>query len=91
MFRASLDAHLTQLRRFITDESDRILAHVALVLALAAFFAWARRRARTWEASEGQAAPLGHLFDRPVAAALVVGLLSSFWIYSDSRALPGFC
>ncbi len=80
---ASVDAHRAQLRRFGEDQSDRIPFHVALLLGLVAFFWWARRRARQWRATEAPAAPLAMVFEHPVAAAVVLGLLSSFWIYVD--------
>ena len=83
--RSSLESHLVQVRRFIAEQSDRILVHAGFLLGLAGFFWWARRRARGWKAAEAPAAALATLFDQPIAAALVVGLLS-FWIYSDAPA-----
>jgi potassium efflux system protein len=80
---ASLDTFRAQLRRTIADQSERILGHAVFIVGLAGFFAWARRRAREWKATDAPAASLATLFDQPIAAALVVGFLLSFWIYSD--------
>jgi small-conductance mechanosensitive channel len=43
---------------------------------------WVRRRAREWKATKEIATPLTVVFERPVAAAFVLGLLASFWLYS---------
>jgi len=54
-----------------------------LLLAAVAFILWARRRARSLTAAEGAARSLAVVFDQPIAAALVLGMLSAFWIYAD--------
>lgn len=88
--RASLDAQRAQLRRFVEDRSGRMLFHIGLLLGLAAFFWWARRRAREWRTPEAPAVSLANVFEQPVAAALVLGLLSSIWIYADEPRLARY-
>jgi small-conductance mechanosensitive channel len=83
LIRSSIDAYRAQLRRFVQDQSDRIYVQVGLMLGLVAFFWWARRRILRWRVTEVSASPLAMVFARPVAAAIVLGLLSSFWIYVD--------
>ena len=80
---ASLREQLAGLRTFASERSDRIAFHAVLLLAAVAFILWARRRARSLTAAEGAARSLAVVFDQPVAAALVLGMLSAFWIYAD--------
>jgi small-conductance mechanosensitive channel len=80
---ASFDAEFRLLRRFVADEADRIALHGGLIVGLVALFWWVRRRAREWRTQGRPAGSLADLFEQPVAAALVLGLLSGFWIYSD--------
>jgi potassium-dependent mechanosensitive channel len=79
---ASLDAQATALRGFVNEQSDRIALHAVVVVAVAAFFLWARRRARRLNAAEGVAQSLAIVFDQPIAASLVLSMLSAFWIYA---------
>jgi potassium-dependent mechanosensitive channel len=80
---ASLAEQFAALRTFMSDHSDRIALHAAVLLATVAFILWARQRARRLAAAEGVAQSLAVVFDQPVAAALVLGMLSAFWIYAD--------
>jgi small-conductance mechanosensitive channel len=80
---ASLREQLAGLRTFVSDRSDRIAFHAVVVLVAVAFILWARRRARRLTAAEGVARSLAVVFDQPIAAALVLGMLSAFWIYAD--------
>jgi small-conductance mechanosensitive channel len=83
LVRSSLATHREQLRSFVTNQSDRIQFQTGLLLGLVAFFWWVRRRAREWRATEAPTTSLGEIFEHPIAAAIVLGLLSSFWIYVD--------
>jgi potassium-dependent mechanosensitive channel len=80
---ASIEAQATALRNFVNEQSDRIALHVMVLVAAVAFLLWARRRARRLNAAEGVAQSLAIVFDQPIAAALVLGMLSAFWIYAD--------
>jgi small-conductance mechanosensitive channel len=82
-FGASFNDQLVALRVFAADQSDRIGLHVAVLLALIAFVWWARGRARRLKTAEEAARSLAIVFDQPVASALVLGMLSAFWIYVD--------
>ncbi|HEY3065484.1 MAG TPA: mechanosensitive ion channel domain-containing protein [Methylomirabilota bacterium] len=75
----SLSGHLSLLRQFVADQSARILMHVGVFLGLAMVLLWVRRVTR---AGPAWATPLGTIFARPVAAALILALLASSWIYS---------
>ena len=69
------------LGQLIRDQSDNMAGHAALVLGLVGVFWLARRRARGRPA-DAAVASLGPLLEHPVAAALVLALLVSFWIYA---------
>ena len=83
-FAASFEDQRAALRTFAHDQSDRIGLHVAVLLALIAFIWWARGRARRLKTAEEAARALAIVFDQPVASALVLGMLSAFWIYTDT-------
>ena len=80
---ASLAGELAALRTFVTEQADRIALHALVLLGAVAFIMWARRRARRLTAAEGAAKSLAVVFDQPIAAALVLGMLAAFWIYAD--------
>ncbi|MGH7309198.1 MAG: mechanosensitive ion channel domain-containing protein [Candidatus Rokuibacteriota bacterium] len=79
----SFHAEFRLLRRFVADEADRMVLHGGLIVGLVALFWWARRRAREWRTQGKPSGSLADLFEQPVAAALLLGLLSTLWIYSD--------
>ena len=79
----SLSEQLAAVRTFVNEQPERIALHAAVLLTAGAFILWARRRARRLTAAEGVAKSLAVVFDQPVAAALVLGMLSAFWIYAD--------
>jgi small-conductance mechanosensitive channel len=80
---ASFQDQRAALRAFAYDQSDRIALHVAVLLALIAFIWWARGRARRLKTAEEAGRSLAIVFDQPVASALVLGMLSAFWIYTN--------
>jgi potassium efflux system protein len=82
-YRESLAAEVTLLQRFVHDQSGHIIFQIVLILGLAGLLSWLRSNARRLVAPEEATPSLGKVFDRPLAAALVLGLLSSAWIYSD--------
>ena len=79
---ASFEVQATALQDFVNEHSDRIALHALVVVVVAAFFLWARRRARRLNAAEGVAQSLAIVFDQPIAASLVLSMLSAFWIYA---------
>ena len=87
--RPSLEAQIVTLRLFVADQSDRIAFHVVLLVVLIGFLWWAKKRAGGLTTTETAARSLAFLFDQPVAAALVLGLLSAFWIYADEPRMAG--
>jgi potassium-dependent mechanosensitive channel len=79
----SLAEQLAAVQTFVRDQPERIALHAVVLLAAVAFILWARRHARHLTAAEGVARSLAVVFDQPIAAALVLGMLSAFWIYAD--------
>jgi small-conductance mechanosensitive channel len=80
--KATVETQRVALRQFARDESGRLAVHVVCVLALAVALWIARRRARE-EPPDGPLPSLAPLLVHPIAAALVLGFISSFWIYSS--------
>src|SRR5262245_45243424 len=80
---AAVGEGVAALQTFVGDQSERLALHAVVLLAAVAFILWARRRARRLTAAEGVAQSLAVVFDQPIAAALVLGMLSAFWIYAD--------
>lgn len=78
---ATFDSQGAAIRQLIRDQANAIAVHAALVIGLTVLFVLARRRERTREAG-APTSPLGLLLGRPVAAAIVLGFLASFWVYS---------
>src|SRR5262245_1728616 len=83
LIRGSLDAQAVLLRQFVVDHIERMILHGGLIIALVALFWWARRRATDWRTRNRPAGALAPVFRQPVAAALLFGLLSGVWFYSD--------
>src|SRR5262249_45751606 len=74
-------ADVQEFRRSAKDQLARIPLHGAMFAGLAVLMAAARRKIRGWSAGGGVPTSL-RVFDRPVAAALVLTLLASGWVYS---------
>jgi potassium efflux system protein len=86
--RSSVGVDAAQLRRFARERAGRLLFQFALFVACALLLRAAGRRARAWEAPDEHAAAVLAVLGRPLAAALVITLISSFWIYPrDPRAV----
>jgi potassium-dependent mechanosensitive channel len=83
----ALEAQLEVLRRFAAEHVDRLVLHALIVLALTIFLWRAKRRAAGLATSDTAARSLAFLFDQPVAAALLLGLLSGVWIYGDEARM----
>ena len=80
---AAVGEGLAALRTFVGEQWEHLALHAVVLLVAVAFILWARRRARRLTAAEGVAQSLAVVFDQPIAAALVLGMLSAFWIYAD--------
>ena len=68
-------------RQLVREQSEAMAGHTLLVLGLIGAFLLARRRARG-QPDDAPIRLLGSLLQHPVAGALVLGLLASFWIYA---------
>ena len=76
-----LRSQCVALWQLFEDEYSHIILHAAVVLGLMVAFSVARRRGRR-RSPEAPAASFSPLLEHPVAGALVLGFLASFWIYS---------
>jgi potassium-dependent mechanosensitive channel len=79
---AALERQIDVVRRFARDHTDRLALHAILILALIVFLWRAKRRAHRLEATPTAAQALSVLFDQPIAAGLVLGLLGGSWLYA---------
>ncbi|HEU4438947.1 MAG TPA: hypothetical protein VFT36_06835, partial [Methylomirabilota bacterium] len=79
--RTTFDTERAAVRQFVRDEIGRVSVHAVAVLGLGVLLWIARRRARL-EPPDGPLSSLAPLLVHPFAAALVIGFISSFWIYS---------
>ena len=80
---AAFASQLDVARRFAAEHAERIALHAILTLSLIVFLWRAKQRARRLETTPTAALTLRVVFDQPVAAGLVLGLLATFWIYAD--------
>ncbi|HEX7785316.1 MAG TPA: hypothetical protein VF653_03765, partial [Methylomirabilota bacterium] len=78
----TFDTERAALRQFVRDNIVRVSVHAVAVLGLGVLLWIARRRARL-EPTDGPLSSLAPLLVHPFAAALVIGFISSFWIYSS--------
>ena len=86
---ATLEALAASMRGFVTDHSDGIVLHLALLVTLVVLLWWIRGRVRHLAAAEGPGR-LAIAFDQPVAGALVLGMLAAFWIYAEQPRTARF-
>jgi small-conductance mechanosensitive channel len=80
--RATIETQRAGIRQFARDEIGRGAVHAVLVLGLGVLLWLARRRAIR-EPPDGPLSSLAPLLVHPFAAALVIGFISSFWVYSS--------
>jgi small-conductance mechanosensitive channel len=66
---------LAQFRAYLTDPSKRMPLHLGLTLATLAMLLSARTRVRRWQAAGEDLGPIGAVFERPFAAAALLGLM----------------
>ena len=88
--RSTVDIDVAQLRPSARKQRWQIPLQMALFVGLLLLISAARRRARRW-AAQGEPATGLRVFERPIAAAVVLTLLASGWVYSPPppRAATG--
>jgi len=77
----SFSRQVRVLRVYVHRKEERFLLHGLLWLALLGCFAWARRALRRVDAKAAADVQVGLIFNSPIAAATVLALLASGWIY----------
>ena len=80
--RTAVSADIAQARQGLLAQRWRIAGQIALLLGLSLLMGAARRRSHEW-AAEGDVAAGLRVFDRPIAAAVVLVLVTSGWVYSS--------
>jgi small-conductance mechanosensitive channel len=80
--RGTIETQRAGLRQLVRDEIGRGSLHGLAVLALGVILWIGRGRARR-EPPDGPLSALAPLLVHPFAAALVIGFISSFWIYTS--------
>jgi len=85
--RAVVVADIAQVRKGIHDQRPRLILQIVLFVGLALLMAGARHRAHEWSA-EGDVSASLRVFDRPIAAAAILTLLTSGWFYSPPPPRP---
>ena len=85
-----LNSFSTQWTAFATygeRNPARLALGIAVFLALAGAFYWARRRARRLVDEQHPVVPRASIFETPIAAGLLLSLLGSRWIYAQAPRL----
>jgi potassium efflux system protein len=77
----------TTLQSYAERRSDRMFGHLALFIAVAAFFFWARRQLLSRIGEDAGLQHASSVIAHPIAAALVLSLLISRWIYPQAPRL----
>lgn len=85
--RQTYTEQLTELREYWARDQYRVAAHGVFIALLVAGAFWVRQRVRGWVADEPRLARAAHVFDRPVAVGLLLGLLASGWFYEQAPRL----
>ena len=79
--RAGLSAEAGLLAQFVSDRQGRAVLHAFVFVACLAFLWMAYRRAQGWGRDDPALAAAARIFQFPISAALVLGLMATFWIY----------
>jgi small-conductance mechanosensitive channel len=83
----SLTSFSTQWRAlgsYLQRQLGRLLLGIAIFLALAVILTWARRHTRSVAGDSRATFPESHIFEMPLAAALLVTFLLARWIYPEA-------
>lgn len=67
----------------------QIIAHASVTLALAALITMMRRRTRNWPREDRNVAAAMHVLERPIASALLVGLMLTPSFYPNASVFIG--
>ncbi len=85
--RQSIITQFTALREYATRQADNFWLHGLLLLVLAGVLYWARRKVRPWVEAEPTLKPAATVFELPIAAALLLSVFLSSWLYPQAPRL----
>jgi potassium-dependent mechanosensitive channel len=85
--RASIDEQATEVANYLKDKSGAVLIHLLLLVLLIVGFYWMRNTVRLHATKEPALRDAAHIFDVPLANALLISLLASVWLYADQPRL----
>jgi small-conductance mechanosensitive channel len=85
--RSSLSTQWTALREYAERQTLRFLVHAMIFIALTIALSWARRRVRSRVEEDTDSAGTALVFEMPIAAALILSILCSGWIYPQPPRL----
>ena len=84
--RNSVSTQWTALREYAERQALRFLVHAMIFIALTIALYWARRRVRS-QVGEDTDSGTALVFEMPIAAALILSILCSRWIYPQAPRL----
>ena len=85
--RTSLFTQWTALREYAERQTLRFFVHSMIFIALTIALYWARRRVRSRVREDTDPAGTALVFEMPIAAALILSILCSRWIYPQAPRL----
>lgn len=69
---------------YVKREWGRFVLHLIILFLLVVALYWARRRVRPWVIAEPSLEGIARVFNIPIAAALILAILFSAWIYPQA-------
>ncbi|MFN0085390.1 MAG: mechanosensitive ion channel domain-containing protein [Blastocatellia bacterium] len=85
--RQSIVTQFAAMREYAARQADKFWLHGLLLLVFAGMLYWARRKVRPWVEAEPTLKPAATIFELPVAAALLLSVFLSSWLYPQSPRL----
>lgn len=82
--RETAEKYVLDLRAYADDESRVIVAHAAVALFLLVLITVLRRPTKVAAENDATLSTIAQLLNRPVAAALLVSIISGLWMHSRS-------
>jgi potassium-dependent mechanosensitive channel len=85
--RTSVSTQWAALQEYAQRQTVRFLVHTLIFIALTIALYWARRRVRSRLGEDTDSAGTALVFEMPIAAALILSILCSRWIYPQPPRL----
>ena len=83
----SVSTQWTALREYTERQTLRFLVHTMIFIGFTIALYWARRRVRSRAGEDTDSAGTALVFEMPLAAALILSILCSRWIYPQAPRL----